>query len=92
MSELLYIRMELVLLLSTLIQRFVLSVPEGYKLPSGQLSGNALLVQPEEYKLVLTRRREVFEHSAGSEELCTKPNQTTALSCCRKTKTCERGI
>ena len=55
------IRMELVLLLSTLIQRFVLSVPEGCKLPSGQLSGNAILVQAEQFSLVLNRRTEVPE-------------------------------
>ena len=55
--------MELVLLLSTLIQRFHLSVPEWCNLPSGQLSGDALLVQPEQYKLVLNRRTQVFEDS-----------------------------
>jgi len=54
-------RMEMVLLLSTLIQRFVLSVPEGCKLPSGQLSGSAILVKPEQFSLVLNRRTEVPE-------------------------------
>ena len=49
-------RMELVLLLATLVQRFVLSVPEGLKLPSGNLSGDAILVQPEQYSLALHRR------------------------------------
>jgi len=51
--------MELVLLLATLIQRFVLSVPEGCKLPSGKLTGDAILVQPEQYSLALTRRTQV---------------------------------
>ena len=58
------IRMEMVLLLSTLIQRFDLSVPEGCKLPSGQLSGDAPFVLPEQFSLVLNRRTEVVEHSA----------------------------
>jgi len=49
-------RMELVLLLATLVQRFVLSVPQGLKLPSGNLSGDAILVQPEQYSLALHRR------------------------------------
>ena len=53
----------MLLLLLTLIKQFVLSVPEGCKLPSGQLSGNVLLVQPEQYRLVLKRRREVLEDS-----------------------------
>ena len=50
------IRMELVLLLSTLIQRFVLSVPHGSKLPSGKLTGDGILVQPEHYTLALRKR------------------------------------
>ena len=60
------IRMEMLLLLSTLIQRFVLSVPEGCKLPSGQLSGDALLVQPEQYSLVLSRRKQVCNAQANN--------------------------
>ena len=57
------IRMELVLLLSTLIKRFDLSVPEGCKLPSEKLSGKNSLVQPEQYRLALHRRAEVCEAS-----------------------------
>ena len=68
-------RMEIVLLLLTLVQRFVLSVPQGLicfdrlpmhvsvpqgsKLPSGDLAGDAILVQPEQYSLALLRRTEV---------------------------------
>ena len=82
--------MELVLLLSTLIQRFVLSVPEGCKLPSGQLSGDALLVQPEQYSLVLHRRTEAFEgsdHQSSTEEsreLC--PDLTPKTLFCQKSQ------
>ena len=78
--------MELVLVLSTLIQRFVLSVPEGCKLPSGQLSGNAIVVQPEQYSLVLNRRPEVFEDSGH------KRSPVESREQCRETTTCERGI
>jgi len=52
-------RMELVLLLATLIKRFVLSVPKGCAMPSGKLSGDAILVQPEQYSLALSRRTQV---------------------------------
>ena len=52
-------RMEMVLLLATLVQRFVLSVPQGFELPSGKLSGDAILVEPEQYSLALHRRTEV---------------------------------
>ena len=91
------IRMEMVLLLSTLIQRFVLSVPEGCKLPSGQLSGNALLVQPEQYRLVLNRRKEVLEDaghpcSPESAELYPKLTQMTPSSLCRKISRHEKSI
>ena len=49
----------MVLLLATLVQRFVLSVPQGFELPSGKLSGDAILVEPEQYSLALHRRTEV---------------------------------
>ena len=85
--------MELVLFLSTLIQRFALSVPEGCKLPSGQLSGDAILVQPEQYKLVLSRRAEVLEDSGNP---CSTESaeftQMTASSFCRKISKNEKGI
>ena len=51
--------MELVLLLATLIQHFVLKMPEHCKLPSGQLSSADITVRPEEYSLLLQRRRDV---------------------------------
>ena len=51
--------MELVLLLATLIQRFVLKVPEGCKVPSGQLTGEAITVRPEDYSLSLQKGREL---------------------------------
>ena len=53
------LRMEIVLLLGTLVQRFVLSVPQGFKPPSGNLAGDAILVQPEQYSLALLRRTEL---------------------------------
>ena len=49
-------RMELVLLLATLIQRFVLRTPEGCKVPSGQLTGDTITVRPDEYSLTMERR------------------------------------
>ena len=51
--------MELVLLLATLIQRFVLKVPNGCKVPSGQLTGEAITVRPKDYSLSLQKRREL---------------------------------
>ena len=89
--------MELVLFLSTLIQRFALSVPEGCKLPSGQLSGDAILVQPEQYKLVLSRRAEAFEDSGHpccpeSAQLDPDLTQMTVSSFCRKISENEKGI
>ena len=92
------IRMEMVLLLSTLIQRFVLSVPEGCKLPSGQLSGDGLLRQPEQYRLALNRRTEVLDDFGNpcspveSRELCPKLTQTTASTFCRNTTKWARSI
>ena len=57
-------RMELVLLLSTLIKRFDMSVPEGCKLPSEKLSGKNSLVQPEQYRLALHRRAKFVKPQA----------------------------
>ena len=51
--------MELVLLLASLIQRYVLTTPAGSKVPSGQLSGDTIVVRPGDYSLVLQKRREV---------------------------------
>ena len=73
----------MVLLLSTLIQQFVLTVPEGCKLPSGQLSGTSILVQPEQYSLVLRRRTEVFEgsyHQSSSSILYRREQRTLSRS------------
>ena len=69
----------------------------GCKLSSGQLSGNALLVQPEQYRLVLSRRTEVLEDSGHlcspeSAELYPELTQMTASSICRKTSKNEKGI
>lgn len=51
-------RMELVLLLASLVQRYVLTTPEGCKVPSGQLGGDTLTVRPDDYSLTLQKRRE----------------------------------
>jgi len=51
-------RMEMVLLLASLVQRYVLTMPKGCKVPSGQLSGETIVVRPDEYSLVLQKRTE----------------------------------
>jgi cytochrome P450 len=51
-------RMELVLLLASLVQRYVLTAPEGCKVPSGQIGGDTLTVRPDDYSLFLQKRRE----------------------------------
>ena len=43
---------------------------EGCKLPSGQMSGNALLVEPEQYRLVLNRWIQFLTHNLSERGFC----------------------
>ena len=49
-------RMELFLLLATLLQNFTFSLPPGAPLPSGALAGDSIAMQPPPYTLKLVAR------------------------------------